>query len=142
MKIRAAILEDMGRAAPYAVSKPLTISAVDLAPPGPGEVMVKMRAAGLCHSDLSVIDGSRPRTTPMALGHEASATVEDIGAGVDDLAKGDPVVLCFVPSCGHCNPCAGGIPSRRSICLRKCKSSINRFITMCLFGELEREPCR
>lgn len=69
MKVRAAVLEDMGRTTPYAASRPLTISTVDLDPPGPGEVLVRIAAAGLCHSDLSVIDGSRPRPTPMALGH-------------------------------------------------------------------------
>jgi alcohol dehydrogenase len=111
MKVRAAVLEDMGRTTPYAVSRPLTISTVDLDPPGPGEVLVRIAAAGLCHSDLSVIDGSRPRPTPMALGHEAAGVVEELGAGVDDLAKGDHVVLVFVPSCGHCQPCAIGRPA-------------------------------
>nr|PZN77105.1 MAG: alcohol dehydrogenase [Pseudomonadota bacterium] len=111
MRIRAAVLEEMGRKPPYATSRPLTISEVDLAPPGPGEVLVKIAAAGLCHSDLSVIDGSRPRPTPMALGHEASAIVEETGPGVDDLAKGDHAVLVFVPSCGHCLPCATGRPA-------------------------------
>jgi alcohol dehydrogenase len=111
MKVRAAVLEDMGRTTPYAVSRPLTISTVDLDPPGPGEVLVRIAAAGLCHSDLSVIDGSRPRPTPMALGHEAAGVVEELGAGVDDLARGDHVVLVFVPSCGHCQPCAIGRPA-------------------------------
>lgn len=111
MKIRAAILEEMGRAPPYAQSKPLAIEEVDLAPPGPGEVLVKITAAGLCHSDLSVIDGNRPRPTPMALGHEAAGFVEEVGAQVDDLKKGDHVVLVFVPSCGHCQPCATGRPA-------------------------------
>lgn len=111
MKVRAAILEEMGRAPPYAQSKPLTIEEIDLAPPGRGEVLVRISAAGLCHSDLSVIDGNRPRPTPMALGHEAAAVVEELGDGVDDLAKGDHVVLVFVPSCGHCEPCATGRPA-------------------------------
>lgn len=111
MKIRAAILEEMGRAPPYAASKPLVIDDIDLAPPGPGEVLVKIASAGLCHSDLSVIDGSRPRPTPMALGHEAAATVEELGPQVDDLKPGDHVVLVFVPSCGHCEPCATGRPA-------------------------------
>lgn len=111
MKVRAAVLEDMGRTTPYAASRPLTISTVDLDPPGPGEVLVRIAAAGLCHSDLSVIDGSRPRPTPMALGHEAAGVVEELGQGVDDLAKGDHVVLVFVPSCGHCQPCAVGRPA-------------------------------
>src|SRR5205823_8784150 len=78
---------------------------------GPGEVLVKMAAAGLCHSDLSVINGDRPRPTPMALGHEAAGIVEEVGAGVDDLKRGDHVVLVFVPSCGHCGPCAEGRPA-------------------------------
>jgi alcohol dehydrogenase len=111
MKVRAAVLEEMGRPPPYAISRPLGVTEVELAPPGPGEVLVRIAAAGLCHSDLSVIDGSRPRPTPMALGHEASAVVEETGPGVDDLAKGDRAVLVFVPSCGHCGPCSGGRPA-------------------------------
>ncbi|MDH7798532.1 MULTISPECIES: zinc-dependent alcohol dehydrogenase family protein [unclassified Beijerinckia] len=111
MKVRAAVLEDMGRSTPYATSRPLTIAEIELAPPGPGEVLVRIAAAGLCHSDLSVIDGSRPRPTPMALGHEAAGVVAGLGPGVDDLAIGDHVVLVFVPSCGHCLPCATGRPA-------------------------------
>jgi alcohol dehydrogenase len=111
MKIRGAVLQAMGAATPYAQSRPLAIEDVDLAPPGPGEVLVKIAAAGLCHSDLSVINGDRPRPTPMLLGHEASGIVEEPGAGVTDLAKGDHVVMVFVPSCGHCLPCAEGRPA-------------------------------
>jgi alcohol dehydrogenase len=111
MKVRAAILEEMGRPPPYAHSRPLSIEEVDLAPPGPSEVLVKIAAAGLCHSDLSVIDGNRPRPTPMALGHEASGVVVESGDGVEDLAPGDHVVCVFVPSCGHCEPCATGRPA-------------------------------
>jgi alcohol dehydrogenase len=111
MRIRAAVLEEMGRAPPYAGSRPLTVTEVDLSPPGAGEVLVRIAAAGLCHSDLSVIDGTRPRPTPMVLGHEAAAVVEEVGEGVDDLARGDHAVLVFVPSCGHCGPCAGGRPA-------------------------------
>ena len=111
MKIRAAVLNAMGAATPYAKSKPLSIMEVELEPPGQGEILVRMGAAGLCHSDLSVINGDRPRPTPMALGHEAAGVVETVGPGVDDLQKGDHVVLVFVPSCGHCNPCAEGRPA-------------------------------
>jgi len=111
MKVRAAVLNAMGAQTPYAKSKPLAIEEVELRPPGPGEILVRMGAAGLCHSDLSVINGDRPRPTPMALGHEAAGVVEDVGVGVDDLKKGDHVVLVFVPSCGHCNPCAEGRPA-------------------------------
>lgn len=111
MKIRAAVLEAMGLPPPYAANRPLRIDEIDLAPPGPGEVLVKIVAAGLCHSDLSVINGDRPRPLPMVLGHEAAGVVEELGEGVDDLARGDHVVLVFMPSCGHCLPCMEGRPA-------------------------------
>jgi alcohol dehydrogenase len=111
MKIKAAVLEKMGMAPPYAVSKPLTITTVELARPGRDEVLIKIAAAGLCHSDLSVINGDRPRPMPMALGHEAAGVVEELGEGVVDLKVGDHVVVVFVPSCGHCIPCAEGRPA-------------------------------
>ena len=111
MKIRAAVLREMGAKPPYATSRPLAIEELELAPPGPGEVLVKIAAAGLCHSDLSVINGSRPRPMPMALGHEAAGVVVETGAGVDDLEPGDHVVMVFMPSCGHCLPCAEGRPA-------------------------------
>jgi len=111
MKIRAAVLDRMGMDAPYATSRPLSIRTVELDPPGPDEVLIRVAAAGLCHSDLSVINGDRPRPMPMALGHEASGVVEATGSGVGDLKKGDHVVVVFVPSCGHCAPCAEGRPA-------------------------------
>jgi len=111
MKIKAAVLNEMGAEAPYTNSKPLRIEDIDLQPPGPGEIMVKMAAAGLCHSDLSVINGSRPRPTPMVLGHEAAGIVEEVGDFVTDLKVGDHVVMVFVPSCGHCLPCCEGRPA-------------------------------
>lgn len=111
MKIKAAVLNAMGAAAPYARSRPLAIEEVDLEPPGPGEVLVRIAAAGLCHSDLSVINGDRARPTPLVLGHEAAGVVEALGAGVDDLKPGDHVVMVFVPSCGHCLPCTEGRPA-------------------------------
>lgn len=111
MKINAAVLRQVGADAPYANSRPLQIEELDLDPPGPGEVLIKMRAAGLCHSDLSVVNGDRPRPVPMALGHEASGEVVQVGAGVGDLKPGDLVVLVFVPSCGHCLPCMEGRPA-------------------------------
>src|SRR5665213_3661215 len=100
MKIRAAVLEQSGLPVPYANSRPLRISEIVLSGPGPGEVLVRIEAAGLCHSDLSVIDGNRPRPLPMVLGHEAAGVVEETGPGVDDLVRGDHVVFVFVPSCG------------------------------------------
>ncbi len=111
MKTRAAVLHALDKTAPFADSRPLAIEEIELDPPGPGEVLVKMTAAGLCHSDLSVITGVRPRPVPMALGHEASASVMQVGSGVHDLKPGDQVVLVFVPSCGHCLPCMEGRPA-------------------------------
>jgi alcohol dehydrogenase len=111
MRVKAAILETMGAPAPYAKSRPLTIREVELDSPGAGEVLVQIKAAGLCHSDLSVINGDRPRGMPMALGHEASGIVREIGPGVTSVVPGDHVVLVFVPSCGHCVPCATGRPA-------------------------------
>lgn len=111
MRTRAAVLREMGRPAPYAESKPLQIEEIELDPPGRSEVLVRVRAAGLCHSDLSVIDGNRPRPLPMVLGHEAAGIVEALGSDVTDLAVGDHVVAAFVPSCGHCVPCASGRPA-------------------------------
>jgi alcohol dehydrogenase len=108
---RAAVLRSMGAAHPYADSRPLSVATVTLDPPGPGEVLVAIKAAGLCHSDLSVINGDRPRPLPMALGHEAAGIVEALGDGITDLAVGDHVVMVFMPSCGHCNPCAEGRPA-------------------------------
>ena len=111
MKTRAAVLHTLDLQSPFANSKPLKIEEIELDEPGMGEVLVKMTAAGLCHSDLSVITGVRPRPVPMALGHEASATVIKVGDGVVNLKAGDRVVLVFVPSCGNCMPCMEGRPA-------------------------------
>jgi alcohol dehydrogenase len=111
MEIRAAVLGSVGAPAPYAQSKPLEVQEVELDPPGPGEVLVRIRAAGLCHSDLSVINGDRPRGVPLVLGHEAAGEVVECATDVRDLKSGDRVVLVFVPSCGHCIPCAEGRPA-------------------------------
>lgn len=111
MKTKAAVLRQMGRPRPYTDSRPLTIEELELPAPGPGEIVVRVRAAGLCHSDLSVIDGNRPRPLPMALGHEAAGEVMELGPDVGDLRVGDAVVFSFVPSCGHCKPCTTGRPA-------------------------------
>jgi alcohol dehydrogenase len=97
-------------APPFGVSRPLRVMEVELDPPGPGEVLVRMRAAGLCHSDLSVIDGTLPWRLPVVLGHEGAGVVVQLGAGVTDLRVGDHVVAAFVPSCGSCEPCTSGRP--------------------------------
>ena len=111
MKIRAAIVRQTGLAQPYASSQPVHIEQVELDPPGFGEVLVKMGASGLCHSDLSVINGDRPRALPIVLGHESSGEVVEVGAGVHDLKPGDHVVMVFVPSCGQCEPCMQARPA-------------------------------
>jgi len=109
--MKAAILNEMGRSRPYANSKPLVVEDVSLDPPGAGELLIKIKATGLCHSDLSVINGDRPRPMPMILGHETAGEVQECGAGVTDLKPGDHVVLAFVPSCGSCIPCMEGRPA-------------------------------
>lgn len=111
MKIKAAILYETGKARPYTESRPLQIEEVYLSAPLQDEVLVKIHAAGICHSDLSVIDGNRPRPLPMVLGHEAAGEVVECGAGVSDLKPGDHVVFSFVPACGHCIPCMTGRPA-------------------------------
>jgi alcohol dehydrogenase len=113
MKVRGAVLHEMGLEKPYSDSHPLTIEELDLDPPGPGELLVRVRAAGLCHSDLSVIDGSRPRVMPMVLGHEAAGEVVETGGNTEGFAAGDHVVLAFVPTCGECVPCMSG---RAALC--------------------------
>lgn len=109
--MRAAVLRTTGDRGPYAATRPLRIEDVSLEDPGPGEVRVRIEAAGLCHSDLSVIDGNRPRPLPMVIGHEGAGVVEALGEGVTDLALGDHVVTVFVPSCGSCEPCMSGRPA-------------------------------
>ena len=108
---RAAVLDHLGSSTPYADSQPLKIAQVVLDDPKAGEVRVAIKAAGLCHSDLSVINGNRPRPLPMALGHEAAGIVEALGPDITDLEIGDHVVMVFMPSCGHCGPCAEGRPA-------------------------------
>ncbi len=103
MNTVALVLEERGR--------PPALRELRLDAPGDGEVLVRVAAAGLCHSDLSVIDGSRPRPMPIALGHEVAGEVIALGAGVERLAVGDHVVATFVPSCGACGPCHQGHPA-------------------------------
>src|SRR3954454_2685833 len=113
MNVRAAVLREMGRSGPFAASRPLEVTELALDGPGPGELLVRVGAAGLCHSDLSVIDGSRPRVMPMALGHEAAGEVVDVGPHTAGFAPGDHVALAFVPVCGQCTPCLDG---RSALC--------------------------
>ncbi|WP_136709485.1 alcohol dehydrogenase catalytic domain-containing protein [Agromyces sp. H66] len=114
MRITGAVLEQSGADAPFASSHPFTVGSLELDPPGPGEVLVRIEAAGVCHSDLSVVDGNRVRPTPMLLGHEAAGVVEALGADIADLAIGTRVVLTFLPRCGDCPECRtdGRLPCR------------------------------
>lgn len=111
MKIKAAVLHAMGRERPYNISNPLRIEEVELKKPQAGEVLVKIKAAGLCHSDLSVIDGNRPRQVPMVLGHEAAGEVVELGPDAKGVSVGDHVVFSFVPICGHCKHCMTARPA-------------------------------
>ena len=108
MKTKAAVLYETGAPQPFAKSQPLVVAEIDLDGPGPGEVLVEIVGAGLCHSDLSVVDGSRPRPLPMILGHEASGIVREVGPKVGEFNPGDHVVFSWVPVCGQCLFCASG----------------------------------
>ena len=121
MNVQGAVLREMGKPAPYAQSQPLRIETLTLDPPGAGELLVRVLAAGLCHSDLSVIDGSRPRVMPMVLGHEAAGEIVEVGPSTEGFAKGDRVVFSFVPVCGHCAPCASG---RAALCEPGAKANV------------------
>jgi len=101
MKIRAAVLEEFGQ--------PLVVQDVDLAPPKPGEVLVKLHACGVCHTDLYTASGADPSGyCPCVLGHEGAGVVEEIGEGVSSLKPGDHVVTLFSPECGECVNCRSG----------------------------------
>jgi S-(hydroxymethyl)glutathione dehydrogenase / alcohol dehydrogenase len=103
MKTQAAVLWEPGR--------PVEILEVDLAPPREGEVLVRIAACGVCHSDLHVVDGHLPEPLPLVLGHEAAGVVQETGPGVESLAPGDHVVLALVSSCGECEECRRGRPN-------------------------------
>jgi Zn-dependent alcohol dehydrogenase len=106
MKTLAAVLRSVTESRPYDQSRPLALEEVELGAPRAGELLVRIEAAGVCHSDLSVVDGARIRPLPMALGHEAAGVVEEVGPGVGDVRPGDHVVLTFVPSCGGDGGCS------------------------------------
>lgn len=108
MQIVGAVLEHTDAPAPFAQSRPFTVGELTLDPPGAGELLVRIEAAGICHSDLSVVDGNRVRPTPMLLGHEAAGIVDEVGEAVTDVAPGDRVVMTFLPRCGECAGCGTG----------------------------------
>src|SRR5215207_10184274 len=101
MKTKAAVLTVCGAPRPFAKSKPIQIAELDLDPPGEGEVLVKVGGGGLCHSDLSLINGDRPRPVPIVLGHEGAGEIVELGAGVHDVKVGDHVCFTFNVSCGR-----------------------------------------
>lgn len=98
--VRAAVLP--------AVGAPLEVTGIELSEPGPGQVRVRLSSAGVCHSDLSVSDGTMRVPLPAVLGHEGAGTVVSVGEGVTRVAPGDAVVLNWAPSCGGCHACALG----------------------------------
>ena len=105
MKTKAAVLRD--------AHQQFEITEVDLDGPGPGEVLIRFTAAGLCHSDLHLIDGDLSPRYPMIGGHEGAGIIEDVGTGVSKVQPGDHVVCSFIPNCGTCRYCSTG---RQSIC--------------------------
>src|SRR6476620_7707827 len=97
LQYRAAVL--------HAVQTPMSIETVTAAALKPNDVLVRMRAAGLCHTDLEVIEGSLRYPLPIVLGHEAAGVVEQVGAAARGVKVGDHVVLSWNPHCGHCFYC-------------------------------------
>ena len=107
MKIRAAVLEKFG--------EPLSVQDVDLAPPQRGEVLVKVHACGVCHTDMYTASGADPGGyVPCVLGHEGAGVVEEVGEGVTLVESGDHVITLFSPQCGECVHCKSG---KTNICL-------------------------
>ena len=102
-EIRAAVCHEFG--------KPLSIETVHLRKPGQGEVEVTLAACAICHSDITYIDGGWGGDLPAVCGHEAAGHVTGLGPGVESYAKGDPVIVTLIRSCGHCAPCAAGRPT-------------------------------
>lgn len=111
MKIKAAVLREAGLPGPFRDSKPLSIETLDLDPPQAQEVLIEIKAAGLCHSDLVAIDGERPKPMPIVLGHETMGIVAEVGPGVTAFEVGDHVIPSFVASCGKCQMCRTGRPN-------------------------------
>lgn len=141
MKTTAAVIHEIGR--------PIDLVELDVAAPGPGEVLMRYTHAGLCHSDLHVVQGDMSGWLPMVLGHEGAGVVEDVGPGVTRVAPGDHVVCSFIPSCGHCHWCATG---QQAICdmgahiMRGClpggswplSGPAGRYGAMCMLGTFSR----
>lgn len=103
--IAGAVLESSGAQQPYAASRPIKVGEVQLQAPAEHEVLIRITAAGVCHSDLSVVNNDRPRPLPMLLGHEATGVVESVGSTDSKFKVGDHVVATFLPRCGTCEGC-------------------------------------
>jgi alcohol dehydrogenase len=121
VKIRAAVLRETGKPSPFADSQPLVIEEVELDPPGKGEVLIEIKAVGICHSDLVAVTGERARPIPMVIGHEAAGVVAQLGPGVIEFNIGDHVVPSYVASCGRCEMCQTGRPA---LCVPATKANI------------------
>jgi NDMA-dependent alcohol dehydrogenase len=103
-RVKAAVLHQYGA--------PLVVEELELDPPQEGEILVRMAASGVCHSDLHTALGIHPTAVPTVLGHEGAGVVEEVGAGVTHVQPGDHVMLTWLPYCGRCRQCARGRPSR------------------------------
>jgi alcohol dehydrogenase len=121
MKIRCAVLWEAGKPHPFAKSLPLSIEEIELDPPGRGELLVQIKAAGLCRSDLVAINGERVKPMPMVIGHEAAGVVAEVGPDVSGFEVGDHIVPAYVSSCGRCEMCREGRPA---LCLPATKANV------------------
>lgn len=125
-KVRGAVLRRIDASTPFAQSLPLTIEELDLAEPEGREILVRIEAASVCHSDLSVVEGMRPRPVPMLLGHESAGIVEEVGPDVRDVEPGDRVVMTFLPRCGVCKQCQSG--GRLPCAVGSCSNELGELI--------------
>ena len=118
MKTKAAVL--------WEVNAPWSVEEIDLDPPAAGEVLVKIAASGMCHSDEHLVTGDLPFALPIIGGHEGAGVVQEVGAGVSWLQPGDHVVFGFIPSCGRCASCSTG---HQNLCDLGALMGIGRQIT-------------
>ena len=102
--VKAAVLHQVGG--------PFSIEEVELLPPEPGEVRVRLAAAGICHSDWHFVTGDLTRDMPLVLGHEGAGIVEEVGEGVTSVQPGQHAILNWAPACGACFYCARSRPGR------------------------------
>jgi len=102
VKFKAAVLNQVGR--------PLEVEEIELGELAPTDVLVRIHASGLCHTDLEVIEGSLAYPLPIVLGHEGAGVVEAVGPGVTRVQPGDHVVTSYIPACGKCRYCSTGSP--------------------------------